>query len=121
MSRAARRTVVDAFLAASRGGDFAALLALLDPEVVLRADAAGVRTGAAELVRGANAVAETFCGRALGARLTLIDGEPGALWSTNGTPRVAFAFAVDDGRITAIELVADPSTLAGFTLEPLEG
>jgi RNA polymerase sigma-70 factor (ECF subfamily) len=119
---ARRRTVVDAFLAASRGGDFAALLALLDPDVVLRADAAGVKTGAAALVRGANAVAETFCGRARGARLTLIDGEPGALWSTHGTPRVAFAFAIDDdGRITAIELVADPSTLAGLTLEPLEG
>jgi RNA polymerase sigma factor (sigma-70 family) len=115
-----RRAVVDAFLAASRGGDFAALLALLHPDVELRADAAGVRTGAAELVRGANAVAETFSGRARAARLTLIDGEPGLLWSAGGTPRVAFTFAVTDGRITGIELLAEPATLAGLTFEPLE-
>src|SRR4051794_1825586 len=55
---ARRRAVVDAFLAASRGGDFAGLLALLDPQVVLRADTAGVKVGAAALVRGADAVAE---------------------------------------------------------------
>ena len=119
---ARRRTVVDAFLAASRGGDFAALLALLDPGVVLRADAAGVQTGAAALVTGANAVAETFCGRARAAQLALIDGDPGALWSMNGTPRVAFAFRIDDaGRITAIDLVADPDTLAGLSFEIITG
>jgi RNA polymerase sigma-70 factor (ECF subfamily) len=114
---ARRRTVVDAFLAASRSGDFAALLALLDPDVVLRADAAGVRTGAAGLVRGANAVAATFSGRALGARLALIDGAPGLLWSVNGKPRVVFAFTITDGSVTAIDLLADPETLAALHLE----
>ena len=113
------RTVVDAFLAASRGGDFAALLALLDPEVELRADAAGVRTGAAELVRGPQAVAETFAGRARAARLALIDGAPGLVWLVNGTPRVVFAFTVAGDRVTGIELVADPDTLAAMTIEPV--
>jgi RNA polymerase sigma factor (sigma-70 family) len=115
---ARRRTVVDAFLAASRGGDFAALLALLDPGVVLRADAAAVMSGATATVTGANAVAETFSGRAQAAKLALIDGAPGALWSMKGTPRVAFAFTIDDsGRITAIDLMADSNTLAGLDLE----
>ena len=116
---ARRRTVVDAFLTASRSGDFAALLALLDPEVVLRADAAGVRTGAAGLVRGAHAVAETFSGRALGARLALINGAPGAVWSMNGKPRVVFAFTITGDSVTAIELLADPETLAALDLEEI--
>ena len=114
--RARSRTVVDAFLAASRSGDFAALLALLDPQVVARADAAAVRTGATELVRGANAVAETFSGRARAAQLALIDGEAGLVWAPGGTPRVVFAFTVADGRITGIELIADPQDLAGMEL-----
>ena len=114
---ARRRTVVDAFLAASRGGHFDALLTLLDPDVVLRADAAGVKAGAAELVRGAREVAETFSGRALGARTALIDGVPGAVWAMNGKPRVVFAFTVTDGRVTAIDLLADPSTLAAMHIE----
>ena len=113
------RTVVDAFLAASRGGDFAALLALLDPGVVLRADPAGVASGAAGLVRGAQAVAETFAGRARAARLALVDGAPGAVWMLHGTPRVVFVFTVAGDRVTGIELLADPETLAGMTIEPL--
>src|SRR5437899_3240723 len=78
--------IVDAFLAASRRGDFEALVALLDPEAVVRADAAAVRTGATELVRGANEVAKTFAGRARAAELTLIDGAPGLAWSQGGRP-----------------------------------
>ena len=117
--RARSRTVVDAFLAASRSGDFAALLALLDPDVVLRADATAVRSGANELVRGASAVAETFCGRARHAALALLDGEAGALWAPGGTPRVAFSFVVADGRVTGIELIADPADLAEMELTPL--
>jgi RNA polymerase sigma-70 factor (ECF subfamily) len=113
---ARRRTVVDAFLAASRGGDFAALLALLDPDVVLRADPAGVQFGAEALVRGPDAVAATFSGRAQGARPALLDGAPGLLWSTGGTPRVAFVFTIEDGRITAIDLLADPGTLGAMTI-----
>ncbi|MET7420996.1 sigma-70 family RNA polymerase sigma factor [Dactylosporangium sp. NPDC005555] len=106
-----QREVVDAFLAASRAGDFEALLALLDPEVVLRADAATVLTGAAPTVHGAHAVATTFSGRARGARLALVDGFVGAVWSTGGTPRVVFDFVVTDGRVVEIELLGDPSTL----------
>jgi RNA polymerase sigma factor (sigma-70 family) len=79
-----RREIVDAFLAASRGGDFDALLALLDPEVVLRADAAAVRMGASEAVRGRAAVAGTFSGRARVAKPALVDGAPGAVWASGG-------------------------------------
>src|SRR2546422_4404368 len=72
-----RREIVDAFLAASRGGDFGALLALLDPDVVLRADPAAVRAGATREGRGAAAVAETLSGRARRARPAPVDGAPG--------------------------------------------
>src|SRR5256885_15623317 len=76
-----RREVVEAFLAASRSGDFAALLALLDPDVVARADEASVRMGSSREVRGAAAVAETFSGRAKAAQPALIDGDPGLVWA----------------------------------------
>jgi RNA polymerase sigma factor (sigma-70 family) len=109
---ARQRAVVDAFLAASRQGDFEALLALLDPDVVLRADPAAVRTGAAAEVRGAAAVAGTFSGRAQTARPALVDGAPGAVWAPGGRPRVAFGFTVADGRILAVDLLADPERLA---------
>jgi RNA polymerase sigma-70 factor (ECF subfamily) len=115
---ARRRAVVEAFLAASRSGDFTALLGLLDPEAVLRADAAAVAFGAEPVVAGARSVAETFAGRAQGARLALVDGEPGAVWSVHGAARVVFAMTVADGRITGIELLADAETLAGLELEP---
>ncbi|MFI6044389.1 sigma-70 family RNA polymerase sigma factor [Nocardia sp. NPDC051321] len=111
-----QREVVDAFLAASRGGDFGALLTLLDPEVVLRVDAAAMATGATGAL-GAAAVAKTFAGRAQGARLALIDGRAGAVWSVGGTPRVVFDVTVSDGRIVAIDLLADPDTLDQLELE----
>jgi RNA polymerase sigma-70 factor (ECF subfamily) len=111
-----RRHVVDAFLAASRSGDFAALLSLLDPDVVLRADAAAVASGAAPLVRGARAVAETFAGRARAARLALVDGLPGAAWAPGGVPRVVFRFSIVDDRVAAIELLADADLLAAITV-----
>ena len=69
-----RREVVRAFLAASRNGDLGALVAMLDPDVVVRADPAAVRTGAEAETRGAQAVAATFSGRARAAKLALIDG-----------------------------------------------
>jgi RNA polymerase sigma factor (sigma-70 family) len=119
--RARSRTVVEAFLAASRGGDFAALLALLDPEVVLRADAAAVRYGAGSLLRGATAVAETFSGRAQRAEPALLDGEAGLVWAPGGTVRVAFAFTVVDGRITGIEQIADPADLGSMEVSVLGG
>jgi RNA polymerase sigma-70 factor (ECF subfamily) len=111
--------VVDAFLAASREGDFDALVALLDPEVVVRADRAAVRSGASEEVRGAAAVAGTFSGRARAARPALVDGAPGAVWAPGGRPRVAFGFTVTSGRIVRIDLLADPERLARSQLAEL--
>jgi RNA polymerase sigma factor (sigma-70 family) len=105
------REVVDAFLAASRGGDFDRLLALLDPGAVVRADAAAVAMGSQELVSGAHSVAETFTGRAIAARSALVDGAPGAAWMHAGQTRVAFGFTLVDGLITEIELLADPDVL----------
>ena len=73
---ARRQEIVGAFLAASRGGDFEALLAVLDPDIVLRTDTVTAQTGDSGEVRGALAVAGTFSGRAAAARLALIDGAP---------------------------------------------
>jgi RNA polymerase sigma-70 factor (ECF subfamily) len=112
--------VVDAFLAASRDGDFEALLALLDPDVVLRADPTGVRMGAASEVRGAAAVAETFSGRAQPAQLALVDGAAGLVWAPGGRPRVVFSFKVAGGRVVEIELLADPVRLRRLELVILE-
>ncbi|WP_069159949.1 sigma-70 family RNA polymerase sigma factor [Nocardia altamirensis] len=105
-----QRQVVAAFLAAARGGDFEALLTLLDPDVVLRADATAVATGAVA-ASGAKAVADTFAGRAKAARLALIDGRSGLVWTVSGTPRVVFDFTISDGRIVAIDLLADVDTI----------
>jgi RNA polymerase sigma-70 factor (ECF subfamily) len=112
------REIVDAFLAASRNGDFAALLELLDPAVVLRADAAAVLLGATSEVSGATGVATTFSGRAQGARPALVNGAPGALWAPGGQPRVAFAFTIADDRIVAIDLLADPEQLRRASIAP---
>jgi RNA polymerase sigma-70 factor (ECF subfamily) len=99
------------FLAASRGGDFEALLALLDPEVVVRADDAAVRMGAAPEVRGAQAVAGTFSGRARAAQPALVGGAAGAVWAHRGQLRMVFGFRVRAGRIVEIEMLADPARL----------
>jgi RNA polymerase sigma factor (sigma-70 family) len=119
-SSATQRDVVAAFLAASRQGDFAGLLRLLDPQVVLRADPTVVGFGAAAEVRGPDGVAETFAGRAQAARLMLVDGLAGAVWSVGGRTRVVFAFAVRGGRVVGIELLGDPETLGILDLEPVQ-
>ena len=107
-----RREIVDAFLAASRGGDFTALLALLDPDVVLIADDATVRTGGIDKeVVGAERVAAQFAGRARAAQAALIDGEPGLVWAPGGKARVVFAFTFREGRITGIDIVGDADRL----------
>ena len=106
-----QRAVVDAFLAASRGGEFDALLALLDPEVVYRADQVAAAMGSAGEIRGADAVARRFVGQARGAQPALINGAAGAVWAPGGQPRVVFAFTVAGGTITAIYLIADPERL----------
>jgi len=115
-----QREVVDAFLAASREGRFDALLALLDPTVVLRADQGAVPPGGSAEVAGAAAVANTFSGRAQGARRAVVDGAAGAVWTPGGRPRVVFAFAVQGGKIIEIDLVADPERLGLFDLVILD-
>ena len=103
-----RREVVEALLAASRGADFDALRALLDPDVVLRADGAAVQAGASKEVRGAKAVASTFSGRARAAQPALVNGAAGAVWAQGGRPRVVFNFTIRRGKIVEIDLVAHP-------------
>ncbi|WP_067572872.1 sigma-70 family RNA polymerase sigma factor [Nocardia acidivorans] len=114
--RERQQRVVEAFLSASREGDFAALLALLDPDVVLRSDPAAIAFGSAAELRGMDAVAEMFCGRAQGARPARVDGRAGAIWSVGGNPRVVFDFTVAGGRIIGIELLADPELLGELDL-----
>jgi RNA polymerase sigma factor (sigma-70 family) len=109
--RARQRTIVNAFLAAARGGDFDTLLALLDPDVVCRADQAAVATGAPKEIRGAPAVAQQFSGRAQLAQPARVNGAAGAVWAPGGRPRVVFAFTIMDGKIAAIDLIADPARL----------
>jgi RNA polymerase sigma factor (sigma-70 family) len=117
---ARRRQVVDAFLAASRHGDFEALLAVLDPDVVLRADGAAVHMGATREVRGAASVAQTFSGRARAARPAIVDGAVGAVWSQGGRPRVVFDIQVSRGKIVEIDMLADPERLGQLHLEVLD-
>ena len=126
-----RREVVNAFLAASRDGDFDALLTMLDPDIMLRADAAAAqmgadsrdaaaaRMGADGAVTGARAVAGFFAGRAAAVRPALIDGAPGAIWTHLGETRVVFAFTISGGSITLIELIADPEHIARLEVVPL--
>lgn len=111
-----QRAVVDAFLAASRDGDFDTLLALLDPEVVLRADHAAVQAGASEEVRSASAVAGTFSGRVRATQPALIDGAAGAVWLVHGKPRVVFSFTITRGKIVEVDLLADPEHLRQLDL-----
>jgi RNA polymerase sigma-70 factor (ECF subfamily) len=124
--RERQRRVVEAFLAASRGGDFEALLAVLDPSVVLRADETAVRTAArvaqggiklAPEIRGAKDVATTFLGHAAAAKVALLDGLVGAVWAPGGTPRAAFSMTFADDRIVTISLVADPTRLRDLHVE----
>ena len=113
-----QRAVVDAFFAAARKAQFATLLQILDPDVVMRADAVAARMGADESVTGADAVARWINGRAAGAVAATVGGEPGAAWAVHGKVRVAFGFTVSgDGRITAINLIGDPDGLTGLEIE----
>jgi RNA polymerase sigma-70 factor (ECF subfamily) len=111
-----QRVVVDAFLAASRTGNFEALVALLDPDVVLRADATGVQMGSAEEVRGAEAVAGVFSGRALAAQSALIDGTVGIVWAPGGQPKVVWDVTTVNGRIVQLDMIAAHESLAELDL-----
>jgi RNA polymerase sigma factor (sigma-70 family) len=117
---ARQRRVVDAFLAASRSGDFDALVALLDPDIVLVADAAAVEMGSPEETQGAAAVAGTFSGRALAAEPALIDGAVGIVWAVRGQAKVAWDFTIRDGKIVHIDMLAASDTLDDLDLTILE-
>ncbi|HET9014042.1 MAG TPA: sigma factor-like helix-turn-helix DNA-binding protein, partial [Thermomicrobiaceae bacterium] len=106
LDRLHQSRLVDAFLSAAREGDFAGLLAVLDPDVVLRADATAVKLGAAPETRGSEPVAR-FLRIARGATPVLIAGQAGAAWLVAGRPRVLFRFTVGGNAIVGVDLVAD--------------
>ncbi|WP_020119215.1 sigma-70 family RNA polymerase sigma factor [Streptomyces canus] len=119
-----RHRVVHAYLAATRGGDFDALLALLHPDVVLHADRAVVPTPEPVLVRGARPVAEgamASLGRARSAALVLVDGEVGMAMLEEGRLRVLLRFTFDGDLIREIDVVAEPDRLRKMEVAVVEG
>jgi RNA polymerase sigma factor (sigma-70 family) len=125
--RSRQRTAVEAFLRASRDGDFGTLLRLLDPEVELRADdtvvadareAPGHAPALSRRIRGADAVARVFNGRAKLVRWAEVDGLVGAAYAPDGTVLAMFSVRVRDGRITRIEAVGAPEHLADLAITP---
>jgi RNA polymerase sigma factor (sigma-70 family) len=121
----AQWAVVDAFLAAARNGDFEGLLAVLDPDVVVRSDGGAARPDLVSLVRGAEAVA----GQALSFRRfagtatrVLVNGVPGGIaWASDGRPFSVVALTVKGGRVVAIDVLADPDRLAQLDLTLVTG
>jgi RNA polymerase sigma-70 factor (ECF subfamily) len=115
--------VATAFLAASRGGDLSALLALLDSDVTLTADALAVPSGKPALLHGADMVARgavVAAGRAEHSQLALVDGEVGIVFAPAGRLQIVLALAVSPGRkITAIDVIADPDRLHRLRLAVL--
>jgi RNA polymerase sigma-70 factor, ECF subfamily len=118
--RARQREVVDAFLAASRDGDFEGLLAVLDPDVVFHADRIAVQMGGAPELRGANAVAESFKGRARAAKPALVNGALGVAVILGGQLRIALALTLHGEKIAAIEAIADPDRLRQFDVKTFD-
>ncbi|MFD9890552.1 RNA polymerase sigma factor SigJ [Amycolatopsis sp. NPDC059027] len=118
-----QREVLDAFLAASRGGDFDALVAVLDPDVVLRADMGVTAEGLSAVVRGAENVAKRalmFARFSHLARPALVNGAVGLVTSREGEPVGVMGVTVRNGRIVEIDILADPARLAGLDLTVLE-
>src|SRR5215203_5592781 len=118
-----QQEVVDAFLAASREGDFEALLALLDPDVVLRIDGGAVRAGLSREVRGVRAVAEqtlTFSRLSPFVRPALVNGAAGVVVAPRGRPFAVMGFTVRRGKIVEIDVLADPVRLRQLDLAVLD-
>ncbi|MFL6051639.1 MAG: RNA polymerase sigma factor SigJ [Actinoallomurus sp.] len=116
---ARQRDVVAAFFAAARDGDFEALVAVLDPDVVLRSDGGTARARHTAVISGARSVAAqaiTFGRLAPHARPALVNGAAGVVVVANGRPLSVMAFTVTDGRIAAIDVLADPERLGGLDL-----
>jgi RNA polymerase sigma factor (sigma-70 family) len=112
---ATQREVVDAFLAASRDGDFDTLLAVLDPAVVLRIDGGALRAGLSREVRGARAVAEqtlTFSRLSPFVRPALVNGAAGVVVAPRGRPFSVMGFTIRGGKIVEIDILADPARLS---------
>jgi RNA polymerase sigma factor (sigma-70 family) len=110
--------LVEAFLAAAHEGDFAALLALLDPDIVLTSDEAAALMGSDAELRGADAVAGMFTvRRAMAARPAWIDGTAGLVWSLRGEVKVMFRFRTSAGLITAISLIGDQEAIKDSNIE----
>ncbi len=117
-----QRQVVDAFFAAARGGDFEALVAVLDPDVALQADG-GARPGASVVIRGADAVARQalmFAGPSRQAQAVLVNGAVGVLVTIDGQPVSVMGFTVAEGKIIAIDALADPERLSQLDLAILD-
>lgn len=113
--------VVDAFLAASRDGDFVRLLAVLDPDVVVRSDGGAARPRLVTTVRGAEAVAtQAMLLRHLTATRVLVNGLPGGVaWTPDGRPFAVVSLTVRGGRIVSIDVLADPERLSRLDLDLL--
>jgi RNA polymerase sigma factor (sigma-70 family) len=117
-----QREVVDAFLAAARDGDFDALVAVLDPDVVLRSDRAALPAGVPREVHGAPAVARrALVGRARAARPALVDGAVCVVVAPRGRLLMVLDFKIRDGKIVEIDAVADPERLNQLDLSLLDG
>ena len=126
-----QREVADAFMAASRAGDLEAVLAVLDPDVVLRVDAVTVKAAAANAargaprlvpeVRGAPDVARVFLGGARATRSALVGGTPGAAWAPSERAHAVWTFKVEHGRIVEMQVVGDPEAIARLDVVLLEG
>jgi RNA polymerase sigma-70 factor, ECF subfamily len=121
--RTREREVIDAFFAAARGGDFDALVAVLDPEVVLRSDGGVVRPGASAVVRGAVAVAKralTFAQPSAFIRPALVNGAAGVVVAADGQLLSVVGFTITNGKIIAIDALADPERLGQLDLPVLD-
>ena len=118
-----RRQVVEAFLAASRQGDFSALLALLDPDVVVRIEDVALLRGGRREIRGADAVVERardFSRAARFCRLALLNGSPGLVMAPHGRLMRALVFTIAGDNVTSIEVIADPAHLRGLDVSVLD-
>ena len=120
---ARQREVARAFVAAARGGDLGALIAVLDPDVVLRADAAASPSGVPVTIRGAAAVAggaRAAAARARYGRVALIDGTPGLVMAPRGRLVLALAFTYSGDKISQIDVIAEPGRLEALDLALLD-
>jgi RNA polymerase sigma-70 factor (ECF subfamily) len=116
------RQVVDAFLTALRGGDVEGLIAVLDPDVLVRIDEAAGRPGAPREIRGAKnwaMGAVAFAQLAGSLQPMLVDGKVGLVWAPGGRPSRVLSFTVTNGKIVGAEIIADPARLRALQLAPL--